>query len=431
MIQALNQTEAALRDRARTLKPELLVSGADTERMLGRLPEQSALIEFKRYDLKDFKTGKTVSHNWAASLLLSDLEADQQVLFEDLGSDDDLQKILVESKDHKSGLYTMFFSKFEQHLHNVNTLYIAPDGFLNILPFAALKTSDGRYLAQQFTLKHLQTGRDLLDASTEQPANTLIALGGVNYGQLPGQTADVPIADEVQKSLATLNPNLRVAEELDQGLKDLPHSREEVEDIQTLFTSNCKDGTAQIYTDQQAAESVLKNLATAPRILHLSTHGFYLKQAEDSPLAEAEPMVLSGLALAGANQGLKGILDQNGDDGLLYSLEVLDLNLQGTELVSLSACETGKGVIDYSEGVYGLIRAFRTAGAKHVLMTLSPVGDQASKEFMVKFYELWLTAPDGTSPSDALNDTWRYFINHENPNYRDPAFWSPYVMVGP
>ena len=107
------------------------------------------------------------------------------------------------------------------------------------------------------------------------------------------------------------------------------------------------------------------------------------------------------------------------------------MNLQGTELVSLSACKTGLGVIDYSEGVYGLIRAFRTAGAQNVLMTLSPVGDKAAKEFMIKFYEIWLSLPEGTAPSDALNRTWRYFINHPEAKYRDPAFWSPYVMVGP
>ncbi|MCP4379462.1 MAG: CHAT domain-containing protein, partial [bacterium] len=111
--------------------------------------------------------------------------------------------------------------------------------------------------------------------------------------------------------------------------------------------------------------------------------------------------------------------------------EVLGLNLQGTELVSLSACETGKGVIDYSEGVYGLIRAFRTAGAKHVLMTLSSVGDKAAKEFMVTFYDFWLSSGEGRSPADALHETRLYFIEHENPAYRDPEFWSPYVMVGP
>ncbi len=141
-------------------------------------------------------------------------------------------------------------------------------------------------------------------------------------------------------------------------------------------------------------------------------------------------MVLSGLALSGANRGLKGLVDENIDDGLLFSLEVLGLNLQGTRLVSLSACETGKGVTDYSEGVYGLVRAFRTAGARAVLMTLTKVGDLASREFMVEFYSRWLSSPEGTPPADALHETRIHFIGHKNPDFRKPEFWSPYVLVG-
>ncbi|MFP4349977.1 MAG: CHAT domain-containing protein, partial [Desulfococcaceae bacterium] len=193
-----------------------------------------------------------------------------------------------------------------------------------------------------------------------------------------------------------------------------------------FFRNNRKDGKVLILTGPKATEKALREIKTPPRILHLSTHGFYLENAEASPLAEAQHMVLSGLALSGANLGLKGLVDPNGDDGLLYSLEALGLNLQGTELVSLSACETGKGVTDYSEGVYGLVRAFRTAGAKAVLMTLTPVGDRSSRDFMVKFYENWLTAPEGTTPAQALHETRLHFISQK----RDPAFWSPYVLVG-
>ncbi|MCP4154009.1 MAG: CHAT domain-containing protein, partial [bacterium] len=126
-----------------------------------------------------------------------------------------------------------------------------------------------------------------------------------------------------------------------------------------------------------------------------------------------------------------GVTDEKtGEDGLLYSLEVLGLNLKGTRLVSLSACDTGKGWIDYSEGVYGLVRAFRTAGADAVLMTLSTVGDRSSKEFMVEFYQRWLSSPEGTPPANVFHDTRLFFIEHEDPAFRDPEFWSRYVLVG-
>ncbi|MCP4351238.1 MAG: CHAT domain-containing protein, partial [Desulfobacterales bacterium] len=113
-----------------------------------------------------------------------------------------------------------------------------------------------------------------------------------------------------------------------------------------------------------------------------------------------------------------------------YSIEVAGMNLQGTELVSLSACDTGKGVADYSEGVYGLVRAFRTAGAQNVLMTLTPVGDKSSRAFMTKFYEIWLSSEDNIPPSDALHQTRLFFISHKNEDYRDPKIWSPYVLIG-
>ena len=110
---------------------------------------------------------------------------------------------------------------------------------------------------------------------------------------------------------------------LNKDLEYLRHSMEEVETIKTLFDINTKNGKSQIYTGinstkLQPTESILKNLKRAPRILHLSTHGFYLEKEENSPLGEAEPMVLSGLALAGADQSLKGILDKNGDDMVCF-----------------------------------------------------------------------------------------------------------------
>jgi len=206
----------------------------------------------------------------------------------------------------------------------------------------------------------------------------------------------------------------------------LKNSKEEANVIAMLYRANRKEGETKVYLGKEPTESLLKNMEKPPRILHLSTHGFYLENTEKGEWADEQPLLLSGLAMANANLGLKGWTDDNGDDGLLYSIEVTGLNLQGTELVSLSACNTGKGEIDYSEGVYGLVRAFRTAGAKNVLMTLTPVGDRSSMEFFTTFYGIWLNSQDNPSPAEALHRTRLHFIK-EN---KDPAMWSPYVMVG-
>lgn len=208
-----------------------------------------------------------------------------------------------------------------------------------------------------------------------------------------------------------MNRNTRAARELN-ALKYLVNSLPQAEAIASCFRNNIKGGKVRFFKEQAATENALRELEAPPRILHLSTHGFYLENAENTPIADARPMVLSGLALAGANLGLKGLVDENGDDGLLYSLEVLSLNLQGTELVSLSACETGKGVTDYSEAVYGLVRAFRTAGARSVLMTLNSVEDWAARDFIATpwygsvLYPFPITLTDkSTEPSENRCDT--------------------------
>ena len=169
----------------------------------------------------------------------------------------------------------------------------------------------------------------------------------------------------------------------------------------------------------EAGEDRLKALTPPPRVLHLATHGFYLDQ-EDS--AE-RPLVLSGIALAGANRGGGG-----GEDGVLYGLEALGLNLDGTGLAVLSACKTGQGSVDYSEGVYGLVRALSIAGARQVLVTLWPVRDGEAAEFMADFYRSWLT--DGGEPAPALRTTQLAYATGPDPARNNPRRWAPYTLVG-
>ncbi len=425
--QEMTATESEIRDKIRTYKTDLQVSGDDLDQVISSLPKQSALIEFRMYDSFNMKTGKYGKRHLAAYLVLPDIHAEQQVFFEDLGQVDEIISAINKSEDWAKALYQHLLWKFDHHIRNVKTLFIAPDGFLNLISFAGMKLPDNRYLVQRQQINRLQTGRDILPSSPIEPVDILIAVGGVDYGGPTGKASakTASVRTEVQKGQL----NERAARELEQ-MEYLGHSLDEANLIASLYKINCKEGKARIYPGKQATESVLKNMEKPPRILHLSTHGFFLENAEAGKWAQEQPLLLSGLAMANANLGLKGKVDENGDDGLLYSLEVLGLNLRGTELVSLSACNTGKGVIDYSEGVYGLVRAFRTAGAKSVLMTLHTVGDRSSKDFLTKFYGIWLSSKDSPSPAEALHRTRLYFINHSNEKYRDSAVWSPYVMVG-
>jgi CHAT domain-containing protein len=153
-------------------------------------------------------------------------------------------------------------------------------------------------------------------------------------------------------------------------------------------------------------------------VLHLATHGFY--RAADKP--QDRPMLLSGVALAGANRALHDA----SEDGILYAIEAQGLNLEGTELVVLSACETAQGQIDYAEGVSGLVRAFRTAGVRYVLVALRTVDDQGASRFMQRFYHYWL-AQKRSDPAAAFRAAQLEAITAEASH--DPT-WAYFILIG-
>jgi CHAT domain-containing protein len=414
LIEKANQDETALLALARHLRTGLEVKDVTLDKVIAALPQDSGLIEYRLFQPANFKTGKAGKLYLAALLLLADPKAKQRFLFRDLGPLAEIEKHL---KEETAEAYKRLLGPFDEQINGLKQIYIAPDGALNLLSFASLHLPDGRFLAERQQINQLQTGRDLLQDSSGVSGKGMVAIGGAKYGPMPAGAA------EQAPTLAAYQQ--RAARELAQGIAYLPESRREAQTIGEIFANNT-GGQPAVLTGDDASEYNLKHLKQPPRILHLSTHGFYLAQDEKSRLAEEAPLLLSGLALAGANNGLQGRVDKHGDDGLLYSLEVLGLNLHGAELVSLSACETGKGVMDYSEGVYGLVRAFRTAGAKNVLMTLTPVGDKSSRDFMETFYDKWLSSKKNISPAEALHETRLQFIRDGRP-VQD---WAPFVLVG-
>ncbi len=379
-----------------------------SELVLFSLPADSGLIEYRFFQPVDFKTGNLGERHLAALLLFANSAAKNQVIFRDLGLFEKIENLLQEDGTKNAEIYNRILAPFDDQIKTLKQLYIAPDGPLYLLGFASLRLPDGRFLAERQQINQLQTGRDLLrPEKSTPPGKGIVIIGGAKYSFKP-----TGLTESASSTLA-------------RGIDYLPESRREAQTIGTIFSSNTGEKPAVLLGDD-ASEYNLKHLKQPPRILHLSTHGFYLAQDEKSRVAEEAPLLLSGLALAGANNGLQGRVDKHGDDGLLYSLEVLGLNLHGTELVSLSACETGKGVLDYSEGVYGLVRAFRTAGAKSVLMTLTPVSDKASRDFMETFYDKWLSSEKSISPAEALHQTRLQFIRDKKP-VKD---WAPFVLVG-
>jgi CHAT domain-containing protein len=183
-----------------------------------------------------------------------------------------------------------------------------------------------------------------------------------------------------------------------------------------------RDEPVEVWTKAQAGEARLKALARPPRVLHLATHGFY--RAPSTP--QDRPLLLAGVALAGANRAL----EDAGQDGVLHAIEAQDLDLEGTELVVLSACETAQGQVDYGEGVSGLVRALRTAGARYVMVTLRPVGDRGAAEFTRRFYHHWLGQAGRSDPAAALRAAQLEAIADAAKGAGADQTWAQFVLIG-
>jgi CHAT domain-containing protein len=208
----------------------------------------------------------------------------------------------------------------------------------------------------------------------------------------------------------------RAAGSFRNGFARLAASGDEAMEVKEWYQRLRGDEPAEVWSGTDASKVRLMDLKSPPRVLHLATHGFYLANET------RDPMLQSGVALAGANRALA---DKSGE-GLLFALEAQGLNLEGSELVVLSACDTAQGSLDYSEGVYGLVRALRTAGARNVLVTLWPLNDGEARDFMISFYKEWLSQIR-SDPAKALRDTQLKYLKQDK--LRDPRVWAPYILI--
>lgn len=212
-----------------------------------------------------------------------------------------------------------------------------------------------------------------------------------------------------------------------QTLSLLPGTKKEVGLIDSLFNTSEKERT--VYLSNEALEDSIKNIK-APQSLHIATHGFFLENEEGNENSDSyveNPLLRSGLVLAGANSYIStGSVDEDGtyeEDGILTAYEAMNLNLDDTELVVLSACETGLGEIKNGEGVFGLQRAFQVAGADAIIMSMWTVDDNATQELMTNFYEEWLKT--GNKHQSFITAQKRLKEKRGAPYY-----WGAFVMIG-
>ena len=269
-------------------------------------------------------------------------------------------------------------------LDGVTRLLISPDGDLNLIPFEALLDPQDRYLIERYATSYLTSGRDLLrmQAPRAVPGRPVIV-------------ADPSFGEPVSPGVRYFAP--------------LSASATEGRFIKELFPN------ATLLMGSQANKATVVQLK-APRILHIASHGFFLN-AGDPTAAAQNPLLRSGLALAGGNVTQR--------DGILTALEASGLDLWGTKLVTLSACDTGVGEIQDHEGVYGLRRAFVLAGAETLVMSLWPVSDYMTRDVMVGYYA---RLREGAGRGDALRQAKVEIFKRRS--RRHPYYWASFIQSG-
>jgi CHAT domain-containing protein len=303
-------------------------------------------------------------------------------------------------------------------------LLLSPDGELNLVPFAALVAEHGQYLTQRFELTYLTSGRELLRMGGASPARgSAVVLADPAYGQSAGGGRPVETVLAPARSADLDRSGLE--------FKQLSGAAAEAKALQSLLKLDPQN----VLTGTNATEAKLRELR-GPRLLHLATHGFFLADREVTaaafrpagfgpetrplPLGE-NPLLRSGLALAGANARRSGAID----DGILTAAEAAQLDLRGTQLVVLSACETAVGKVQTGEGVYGFRRALVLAGAETQLASLWKVSDAATQALIVDYYQRLLK---GEGRSGALRAAQKAML--ADPTRRHPYYWAAFVSIG-
>ncbi|MBF0098074.1 MAG: tetratricopeptide repeat protein [Magnetococcales bacterium] len=348
---------------------------------------------------------------------------------------------LEEEELHKIGqeVYDLIWKPLLPGLGNRKVIYVVPDDMLNILPFNALMDAKGEYLLKTTDLHILSTSRDLLPDKMEAAKGDFLIMAGPNYTST--KVVDATLMTQVAGKRSANQDTMRGFSGGGlRGLKFDPLPGAEKEGKLISETVKAKKETNTIFTEDGAQERVVQSLESPPKMLHVATHGFFLKADENLkkrllslqrgsdvhlPPPGDNPMLRAGLAFAGINGSapyLGEIPTEN--DGVLTALEVLGLNLSGTKLAVLSACETGLGEIHEGEGVYGLRRAFQEAGVKTVISSLWEVSDAGTQALMTGLYS---RLAEGKSAHDALLESQRSLLASKEWNY--PYIWSAFMMV--
>ena len=443
--QSIRERQEELERKLYILLPQLKPLIVEAGEVAAALPSGSTLMELQKYQPYDGRKPK--DQRWGKSRYLAlILKPDGSISPVQLGPAAPIESAIhqalkasaennSDAKDLWAQVSSLVLKPLIPALSGSRQWFLAPDAELNRVPFAALPSPQdpNKPLAEGVQLRLVTTGRDLL--RLQQPAKTAqgnVVMANPNFDRREPSNITVASATKSDNK-----PQSRSAELDDRPWTLLPATEREGQQIGQLLATRP-------ITGNDATTTRLQQL-TSPRVLHIATHGFFKTDVETKPSDPLsalrdqsgmlrssrgeDPLLRSGLVLAGANQP---DADPN-DDGYLTAAEAVALQLDGTELVVLSACSTGQGDIRTGEGVYGLQRSLTVAGARSTLLSLWKVDDAATAEFMSRFYKR-LKAGEGRS--DALAATQKEFREglvrdpKTNALWDAPYYWAAWQLVG-
>jgi CHAT domain-containing protein/Tfp pilus assembly protein PilF len=398
------------------------------EAVAAEIPAEAALVEFAVYRPYDAKAVNSEQAYGEPRYVAYVLRHSGRVQWKDLGERQAIDAAIEQwraslgdpkRKDTRQtgrAVDEKIMRPIRELASGVKRFLISPDGQLSLIPFEALVDEKGIYLVQNQSFAYLTSGRDLLRMKIARRSKSKdLLIANPRFGE---SAAELMAANRSEKPTARLRKSITATRSLsDTYFAPLSGTLQEARSIQEFFPE------AVLLTGPAATEAAVKH-ANAPRFLHVATHGYFL--SEPGPAAKEStqnPLVRSGLALANAN--VHGADNSSGDDGVLTALEASGLNLWGTKLVVLSACDTGLGVVKAGEGVYGLRRAFVLAGAESLVMSLWSVSDYSTRRLMADYYK---NLKKGQGRGAALREVQLGLLKN-NPGLH-PFYWANFIQIG-
>ncbi len=413
----VNTLENELTNKAKDFKKYLKLTPPDWKTVRDHLKEGEAAIEMIKFQWRDQVYYSDTSY-YAAYIITKGSQYPEVVYLPDAPADLDNKyykgyKNSIKLKIDDKESYNRFWKPIKEKLTGIKKIYFSPDGIYHLVNIATLKNPEsGQFLLDELDLQYITAGTDVNTGLATKEIKTATLIGRPSYKT--GAVSTVPVANANTRSL--------VRGFRDNNIADLPGTEEEILSIKKEMDLGRIGVTS--YLKEQATEDKLYKLSS-PGILHIATHGYWSPAGDNvtEGYRSFNAMANSGLLLTGVVNYYSSSVYPDTYDGILTAYEAQNLNLENTSLVVLSACETSLGYLDAGEGVYGLQRAFRAAGAGSIMTSLWKVDDVATKDFMIAFYQQYLKTKDKNASFIAAQKATKE-------KYKHPYFWGAFVMTG-